>query len=127
MSIYVSFILSSKEIDVQFVDSTLNLQRSHIRDIFPPKSIASPEWWIDNKDESLSTDESIWKLAQRLEKKKDSILQLCKQFNIMPRLLIRINSSFADRPEFVISPRTNQFFSELSTEIVVDLESIYHD
>ena len=127
MSISVSFVLTSKEIDVQFVDSILNLPNSHIRDKFPPKSIAYPEWWIEIKEESLSTDDTIWKIAQRLEKKKASILQVCKQFNITPCLIIRIDSNYADRPEFVISPKTNQFFSELSTEIVVDLESIYHD
>ena len=127
MSIRVSFILSSKDIDVQIVNSTLNIQNSHTRDKFPPKSIAYPEWWIEIKDESLSTDDTIWKLVQRLEKKKDSILQVCRQFKITPCLLIKIDSTFADRPEFVISPRTNLFFSELSTEIVVDLESIYHD
>ena len=127
MSISVSFVLTSKEIDVQLVDSILNLPNSHIRDKFPPKSIASPEWWIEIKEESLSTDDTIWKIVQRLEKKKVSILQVCKQFNITPCLIIRIDSNYADRPEFVISPKTNQFFSELSTEIVVDLESIYHD
>ena len=127
MSIRVSFVLSSKEIDVHLVDSVLNLPDSHMRDKFPPKSIACPEWWIEIKEESLSTDNTIWKMAQRLETKKASIFQLCEQFNITPCLLIRIDSNFAERPEFVISPRTNQFFSELSTEIVVDLESIYHD
>ncbi len=125
MSISVSFVLSSKEIDVQFVDSTLNLSDAHIRDDFPPKSIACPEWWIEIKEESLSTDDTIWKIAQRLENKKAPILQLCKQFNITPCLAIKIDSGYADRPEFVISPRTNKFFSELSTEIVVNLESIY--
>ena len=127
MSISVSFVLTSKEMDIHNVDSSLNLSDSHIRDVFPQKSIAYPEWWIEIKEESLSTDDTIWKIAQKLKNKKACILQLCKQYNITPYLVIKIDSGYADRPEFVISPRTILFFSELSTEVVVDLESIYHD
>ena len=127
MSVKVEFVLSSKEIDVNLVDSLLNIQSSHIRKDYPPMSIAFPEWWIEITEESLCIDKTVWLLIQSLADKKQIITQICQKFHITPCLIIRVNSSYENRPEFVLSPRTITFFSELSAEIMVDLEPVYHD
>ena len=125
MSIKVEFVLSSKELNVKEVDSIIDIHPSHTRTDFPPTSIATPEWWIDVTEDSLSVDKTVWSVAKRLIGKKKKIVQICKQYHVIPTLIITVFSDYANRPEFGLSPKTIRFFSSLSTEIIVDLESIY--
>ena len=87
----------------------LNIQSSHIRKDYPPMSIAFPEWWIEITEESLCIDKTVWLLIQSLADKKQIITQICQKFHITPCLIIRVNSSYENRPEFVLSPRTITF------------------
>lgn len=125
MSVKVEFILGSDDLNIEETDSVLNIHPSHIRTIIPPNSIATPEWWIEEKEESLCVDKTVWSIAKMLSGRKQEIEQFCKQFHVVPKLIIRVYSSYANRPDFSLSPKTVKFFAELSTEIIVDLEAIY--
>ncbi len=125
MSVKVEFILGSDDLNVEGIDSVLNIHPSHIRTNIPPNSIATPEWWIEAKEESLCVDKTVRSIAKKLSGKKQKIEHICKQFHVVPKLIIRVYSNYANRPDFSLSPKTVKFFAALSTEVIIDLEAIY--
>lgn len=119
----VSFIITTDKLPVDELAKRIGIEPFRVRTDFPDNSIAEPFWRVEVSSDCCCIEDALIKLASLLEQGKLEIMDVLREIETTPTLLVVVDADYEDRPEITFSPTVLEFFAQFGAEICVEVNS----
>lgn len=119
--IKVDFIITTNQMSMEELANVIDIRPCYCQTTFPRGSVAEPYWYIEERSTSLSVEEPLEQIKDRLSPKTIVIKDICEQLHIKPSVYISVTCDYSDRPEIVLSSEILKFYALLDAEIGFDI------
>lgn len=119
--IHIEFIIESDKVPMPEVAKRIGIEQCEVRTTFPKNSIAKPYWQVDVKSNDISIEDPLRVLINLLEPKTGVIKEVLAELGETPVLGIYTESKWFYRPILELSHDLLQFFAQLDSDIIFDV------
>ena len=115
----VSFHLSSDKTNMHEIERLIGIYPCRTRTEFPKGSIAVPFWCIERQVKCLDFETAFYVLFDEIKDKQDTIIELCKRYEIVPTVMFVVRITYSHRPDMTITPQMMKFLTHLQAELII--------